>query len=612
MISLKNFIATSLSIAAIAACGNETRSNESHDDGKIVRSSLSANWMTMDRASFLIRVLNSTEREALPANSFTTVHLQSWIDKIDEYARKRDPDLLASIPKPNVIVLRTDEANAFVASTAVCYNIKVTYGNGQRSAPNGVYIDKSQDLLDVDIPPNYPCINAEPTELPKIAEEISKRGQKCSFKVTPSGIEFPSSCGTLDPSFKGGFTAPKLLLLKTPNWFVVLAGIVDLLKSEESLVGVLAHELGHYYRSHSNVYKNEYDFFYTQKEAGNPSHRPVRDESLEEFGKMIFQASSVYYPISLIPEPDALSFDPILYLALGDIARQAGVLSSCKKASMYESPMTARDLGGLPFRMPVNPETYNTFISLVTSCLEQIESSEGIRSNINLSAALKSPTWAPFRNNSAFSKEQRDRFIGMVSSVFKVLGDVSIPKLITKDEILSLQIKMREKAGQIRDSLQKAYDAKLGQYTAEQEADDLSVEILSKIGLGGESAVDTYMALVSPNDGFGGFEIGLKRCEQMRANKWIDPEGKFDLQLLPVGNYSEDHHSGCYRAFNASREIKAHNYASHARISVDPSVWGRIKQELASKRIAPVGLKKTKVVSRQLVYPKGCSLAPKI
>ncbi|MEI8025803.1 MAG: M48 family metalloprotease [Pseudomonadota bacterium] len=612
MISRKRQLAALVLSGVVVACGKAPQSTETHDDGKIIRSSLSSNWMILDRATFLTKVVEVSENEALPANSFTTVRLQSWIDKIDAYARKRDPNVLASIPKPSVVVLKTSEANAYVSSTAVCYNVKVTFGDGVKSAPNGVYIDKTLDLLDVDIPANYPCIDVDPSDLPAIAEEISTRGQKCSFTVSPSGIAFPAACGTVDPAYKNGFTAPKLLLLKTPNWFVVLSGIADLLKNEESLVGVLAHELGHYYRSHSNTYKNEYDFFYTQNEAGNPNHKPTRDASLETFGKTVFQASAAYFPVSLIPDDNSLKLDPMLYLALGDIARQANTLPSCKKAATFEEPTTARGLGAMPFALPNSIDTFDEFAALANQCLADIEASESAKTKVNLASAIKSPKWAPYQNNPNLTKDQKTQLVDLAQTVFEVVGtDVTLPRAFTKNDVLKLAAALRANAGKIKQTLQKAYDAKLGQYTVEQEADDLSVEILSNIGLGGNSAVDTYMALVNPEEGLGGFEIGLQRCEKMRANNWIDPDGKFDIQILPVGDYSEVHHSGCYRAFNASREIAAHRYEPAAKAPLDPSVWAKITYELKTGKAGLIRTKKAKSPKNKLVFPKGCSFAPK-
>jgi hypothetical protein len=327
---------------------------------------------------------------------------------------------------------------------------------------------------------------------------------------------------------------------------------------------------------------------------------------------MVFKASAAYFPVSLIPDPNTLKIDPMLYLALGDIARQASALPSCKKAALYESPTAARDLGAMPFSPPDSVDAFDSFAALATKCLEDIEASETVRSKVNLGEAIKSPKWAPFLNNAAYSKEQKAQLQSLALMVFDVLGgDISLPRTFTKKEVLKLAEAMRANADRIKGSLQQAYDAKLGQYTAEQEADDLSVEILSNIGLGGEAAVDTYMALVNPEDGLGGFEIGLKRCEKMRANNWMDPEGKFDIQILPVGDYSEVHHSGCYRAFNASREIKAHKYEARATSPVDRNVWVKMKQELAANKFAPNRLKKPMKANKLLVYPKGCAFTPK-
>ena len=97
----------------------------------------------------------------------------------------------------------------------------------------------------------------------------------------------------------------------------------------------------------------------------------------------------------------------------------------------------------------------------------------------------------------------------------------------------------------------------------------------------------------------------------MRDNSWIDPDGKLDFKILPVGDYSEVRHSGCYRAFNASREIKVYKYASRVSVSVDPGVWTKMKHELASSKLSGVKVNKSGAFDRLQVYPKRCSSAPK-
>lgn len=604
MNSLRTMVA--VSIAAVASCG-KTSSNSyvKHDDGKIARSELSANWMDMDRKTFITKVLEKPETDAFSENSFTTKRLQTWIDKIDAYARTRDEKAMTGIPKPRVVVLKTDDANAFVASTPVCYNIPVTFGMGGKVAAGGVYLDKEQDALDTEIPQDLACIDVDPSDLPAIAEEINSRNQKCSFTVTPKGVELSSSCPTLDPKFKNGFTTNKLILLKTPNWFVVLAGIATLLNDEASLVGVLAHELGHYYRSHSNSFKDEYGFFYKLSENGNDSRRPKADKSLESFGKQVMKAASDFGAYGSIVSGPNYKVDPVIFLALGDIARQAKGIPSCEEAASYDSGSKGADLSAIPFTGPLDNkfETYNSFVDAAMVCLSDLE---GKGKSVDVASAFLRPKWAPFFKNPKFKASQA-QIKELLAATFSKLGEkASFPSKPTKESMEKLAEQVLLPIEKLKEVLKKAYDSKLGQYTAEQEADDISAEVLSKIGLGGEAAVDTYMALVSDSDGLGGFDVGRERCEQMRANNWEDPTGQFDMRMLPIGDYSEVHHSGCFRAFNASRELAAHNYPKAARDTLDKSVWEKIKKELAvDVGFAPKKEKQAKKRKR-LIFTKNC------
>jgi hypothetical protein len=172
MNSKKTFISLILLVFA-TSCGKALDSTLQHDDGKPVRSGLASNWMTIDRTTFLTKVLNTKESEALPESSPITQRFQMWIDKMDAYFRTRDPNAMLNVPKPNVVILRDANANAYVASTAVCYNVKATFGDGIKTLENGIYLDKSSDVIDTDVPANYPCLSASNSDLTFIAEEIA-------------------------------------------------------------------------------------------------------------------------------------------------------------------------------------------------------------------------------------------------------------------------------------------------------------------------------------------------------------------------------------------------------------------------------------------------------
>jgi len=430
--------------------------------------------------------------------------------------------------------------------------------------------------------------------------------------MSPNGVEFPATCGTVDPTYKSGFTAPKLLLLKTPNWFVLNSGLADYLPNEETLVGVLAHELGHYYRFHINPFKNEYNFFYTQDEAGNPGHKPIPNASLETFGKEVLKQSAAYYPVNLMPKANTFKLDPIIYLAIGDIARQASSLPNCVLAAEYDHGDNARVLAAMPYSPPNSIETYDAFTTVALQCLADIEAADAIKQEIDIESAIKTPKWAPFLRNNLISRDGKTEMTKYTMTVFGVIGsNVAVPKSFTKADILNLAVTLRANVGKINDTLQQAYDTRLGLYTTEQEADELSLEILANMGLGGKSAVDTYMIFLNPDEEVGGFDIGLQRCEKMRANQWIDPEGRFNLKLLPIGDYTDPHHGACYRIFNLSREIEAHKYALSPPSPLDPSVWTKMKQDLNHGGISFSEPNEARNLNRIRFHPKGCAFAPK-
>ncbi len=57
-----------------------------------------------------------------------------------------------------------------------------------------------------------------------------------------------------------------------------------------------------------------------------------------------------------------------------------------------------------------------------------------------------------------------------------------------------------------------------------------------------------------------------KRCQAAYANGW-KTEDELPL-FVPVGDYLDEHHSTCYRAFNLYRETEAHRYPARRRVAL--------------------------------------------
>lgn len=106
-------------------------------------------------------------------------------------------------------------------------------------------------------------------------------------------------------------------------------------------------------------------------------------------------------------------------------------------------------------------------------------------------------------------------------------------------------------------------EQRLGFYTTEQEADDIALELLTKIGMPPGLAIDAMLQLHKQSDdaswsGGRNGEIGWAECSTLRDRGFKDEEGRF--VSVPVGDPSNAHHSYCFRIFNMTREILVHDY----------------------------------------------------
>ncbi len=138
----------------------------------------------------------------------------------------------------------------------------------------------------------------------------------------------------------------------------------------------------------------------------------------------------------------------------------------------------------------------------------------------------------------------------------------------------------------------QAYDQSIGQYTREQEADELGLELLVAYGVAPEVAVENLLETLrlddlrakrrpAPQDPW-----DYARCKDGFDRRWQSDEER--PLFVPIGDYSEEHHSLCYRAFNLSRELEVHPYqASGGKPKLlPPAGWKRLQEDLQKEVLA--------------------------
>ncbi|MEI8027518.1 MAG: M48 family metalloprotease [Pseudomonadota bacterium] len=575
----------------VASCSGSV-STLKHDSGKPVRSALKSNWVELSKEQFLTIVLKTNSQSALDSTNPMTQKLQVWTDKFDAHLRSVDPVGMKNIPKPNVVILNSKEANAFVSSTPVCYDIATSVGGGGSSV-SAILFNKGKEtpiaLSEGEGGLLSRCLPGDLSDLADIIKEYEASAPGCRVTLSPSKIEFGSGCKGIreNGSPIASMSANKLVLFEIPNWFVVLAPILDMMKEESSMVGVLAHELGHYYRSHSLALPGQYDFYYKINPNGNVASKPKAESNLEKMGNIAFNASQLFQMTSKIPKGEGYEVSPFHYLALGDIALQAqskGLDSSaCRELASYNSNVEkASKLKSLPFSSVKDVEDYKVVVQLGRDCMRDVDAS---KVSIDLEKAYSNPSFMPFKivPELAESKTAIPSLLKGVASIGFVAKNVKFAsKSLTEKVLVDMEAANVSVDQEIRQILAGAYKTGLGQYTIEQEADDFSVELLQGTQVGGAAAVTAYLNLLPETTRFGGFDLSRERCQEIYTNNWVDPKGEFQVDLMPIGNYSEVHHGTCYRVYNADREITAHGYSAKGSVSFSASEWSDLKQRVTS------------------------------
>lgn len=120
-------------------------------------------------------------------------------------------------------------------------------------------------------------------------------------------------------------------------------------------------------------------------------------------------------------------------------------------------------------------------------------------------------------------------------------------------------------------TMNKAMDMNLAHYTVEQEADELALEWMSKVGVDASYGIEAQLVLSgmagSSKASIPGW-LDSTGCKAAYEKGWKDAQG--DALMIAVADW-EIHHSPCFRAFNMDREIKAHKYPSSVKPFVGPA-----------------------------------------
>jgi hypothetical protein len=582
----------------VTACGKSTSDSYlRHNDNQPTRSNSVWNWSEVSEENQEKIVLAGEAPQGFLSNSSKLVkRSQYWVDQIDSKMRSAHSQEMAGVPKPKVKLLKVPDFNAFIAGMYSCFDLSLEISDREGSRDSGIFIDLSAggelyrwNDTDADFP--VECIKDPSKEtLIQALAEFNASSASCKFEVRENKVVASADCPVAEEmnSPRAIAAGGKIVISRTSSWVNIFTGLIEKIADEDEFVAVIAHELAHYYRSHITANKTDYDFFYLLGER-NPNTRPVERSDLRAFGDEVYLSSKIVNTDPIFAKIPAQKLSAKIYLAAGDLARQACELGACASqcrtvANLVNDTAYRTNNKLYPFGAGVTaPAIYfEKFETNALACLATVpySDSSAITEEMVL-AAIEGPVWFGAADNQNFYPAG---VRGVIRSLLASIAGRSrpLPAAANVLELLKqLGTKLDAQLPRAMAAMVQARDQKLGQYTAEQEADELAVEWTTKIGLPPTSMVKANMmiASLSPEDEMNGLLFGGESCKVLFDNDWADAAGT--AVFVPIGDYSEVHHSACFRAFNTQRELLAHSYVQQAGDQSTPpgGTWSAVKAE---------------------------------
>lgn len=328
------------------------------------------------------------------------------------------------------------------------------------------------------------------------------------------------------------------------------AGLIREARSEGDIVAVLAHELAHYYRADPVLPADQKEgFFYRQSEVPVAT-RPQPDPALAELGRRVHEASRQgVHPLL----PGQTLHVGIAWNALSNVDYPLGKL--CRTASCRPECQEFLRLADTKYTI-FNEDNWDRKDEKFVTLMRPFEES-----------------FLACARTVRLADTELDPFLDLPGQDLKPF--VQPPYGETLQDLFLVFSKAAAKAEEIniKPLLLQAVKERLGHYTYEEEADSLGLELASIAGFDPRILIDYRLGRLQATGPFWkdeDIEFGYETCVRLYGQKWRDDAGK--PVFVPIGDFSEIHHSQCFRAFNLDREIQAHGYPAPDKPPAYPAI----------------------------------------
>lgn len=549
MRTIRSILALSfLASGAFFACHSPAEDAESsgaaHTAGEIVWENDPHLWADVDRTAFDGAW---PLEKAAAVDHVATVRIQAWIDRYDAIVREmvaaNGRALVA--PRPQARVLVAPSVNANVRAVPVCIAV----------APSPVSPTPARvEMLSVMLRPRSVfntnllfkgnCAKARNFSPESGLGWFNGLG---GLEVRPGEAAIEIIGQSPDPVVA---RAEKVAINATAPFVTVNAGLVTSL-SEKATAAVIAHELAHYYRSHLGVsVADRYDFFFDRDAPVASRPTPVADQKQywQDYARFKFPRFTIegqhYHPRVAASLVRWFSKMPV---------GGAHVCAPAKKAfTEIDASIRTELLDGSDRELsPQARAAYLGFEPKMKACIDALEIGDGAASAGTIDAGSAVP-------RASLLEWTDDALEGAA-----VAADVAAART-GKDLVAALEAAGKKLDAEAPAFLKRLADNHVGYYTVEQEADDLALELGTRIGLKPTEVMNGFVELMAATEVEAGKKefaakhgMSAAQCKDLVARKFRSASGEVHV---PFGKLEDPHHAWCYRLFNLQREMSAHAY----------------------------------------------------
>lgn len=575
----------------------DSEDGESDFEERAIAGKERGSWIELEREAMIeLQRTKTFENNLLAEDDPLTLRVQHWLDRLTE-AMAGEAGADPAMPPPRAMVTRSRFPNAYVRGHRTCKKVPL----GRAGMDTNLTDDKASYLVELrgdrlefvagaspdDCDRTVP---ANELDLSQMADELMAAIPECRIEVVtrtfsgPEGsgearyLEAEDACFYDTENSRHIVFAGAVSFVRTSNWITVYTPILEL-DREEALVATLAHELGHYQLGHVGGSSRGYFYVYevaSRRESGRPA--PSTDPTHERYGTLAVETMAAFPPTPYEPFPGA-RFHPALFnagtfvptsLALFEKEHSAGAahcqaLAEAIKQQDFES--LVRVFNALPRRSYTSEEQalYMAYEEKLGRCVD----------NLPLAHGLDAESW---------------RYM------FAVLGRTQLPTRLwqahgdakTLGELMDrMDPSLSELESDGRRAVRKVRELGLSFYTQEEEADEFSVKALDRLELDVGAAVDLPLDLET----FAGMPSGdtwaipADECRALYQRGWKEESGA--PVTMSVGNWTDPHHDGCFRAFNASQEIIRGSFEqrpSQEQEGLPGGRWQDVQSDAKSRR----------------------------